>query len=438
MESGAMYPATLLAAAVSSPTWSLDSIYLIFLGSSFLHYLLGACSMYLLLRRSFGISFAVALFGALAYAFGGSFLGRFSHQPILYCLAWLPLAVGGAMRFANTEAFGSAVLVIVAVWVMGVSSHPQVFLYALAVVTATVVWFSLTQDRALRWVRLRRGTIVLACALGFLAPRILPLYELSRVTVRQPSFTIAGLFDSLSPLYYLTLLVPGLFGRHTIGYWGTDHPWGNWGSLLYIGVLPALCAGFCFFHERRRDWAFALAGAAAAVFLMLGKHWTVSAWVNQRLPLSDVLTGFQQVDDRVSLLLRAAGGARRASAARLPAACTHRPDGLGGGVGRRRITSTRGGPPAWMDKRARWCRRTSPSTRSRWGPVSSTSSSRIARVVCSPASGSRPPPGSWRSGWPGGMRGPVAPSGVDVSGHGDRFRTENTGTSWAARRRAAR
>jgi hypothetical protein len=296
LESGAMYPVTLLAAAITNPSWSLDTIYFVFLGLSFSHYLLGACSMHLLLRRSFGLGVIAALFGALCYAFGGSFLGRFSHQPVLFTLAWLPLAVGGAMQFVRTRALPQAALAIAAIWSMGVSSHPQLFLYGFAVVAATVAWFSLTEDPSLRWAKLRRGAIVLGLALGLLAPRILPWYEFSRVTVRPASFTtIANLFDSLSPLYYLTLLVPNLFGRHLIGYWGTDHPLGNWDSLLYVGVLPTLCAAFCIFHKPRRDWAFALTGVGAAFFLMLGKHWTVSAWVNQHLPLSTVLSSLSKL-----------------------------------------------------------------------------------------------------------------------------------------------
>ncbi len=296
LESGAMYPATLLAAAVIHPSWSLNSIYFVFLGLSFLHYVLGACSMYVLLRRYFGLCLVAASLGALCYAFGGSFLGRFSHQPVLYALAWLPLAVGGAMRFAKTDALSSAGLTIVVVWLIGVSSHPQVFLYAFVVVAAAVVWFSLTADWPARAAKLGRGLAVLVLALGLLAPRILPLYEFSRVTMRLAALTtITALFDSLSPLYYLTLLVPGLFGRHGIGYWGTDHPLGNWDSLLYLGVLPVLCACFAFFHERWRDWGFALAGAAVASFLMLGKHWALSAWVNQHLPLSQVLTGLSKL-----------------------------------------------------------------------------------------------------------------------------------------------
>src|SRR5262249_31306895 len=104
-----------------------------------------------------------------------------------------------------------------------------------------------------------------------------------------------NLFDSLSPLYYLTLVVPGLFGRHMRGFWGSDHPLGNWDSLLYVGLLPLVCACFACLHARRRDWKFALLGAASAVFLMLGKYWTASAWVNQHLPLSQVLTGLSKL-----------------------------------------------------------------------------------------------------------------------------------------------
>ncbi len=296
LESGAMYPVTRLAAAVAPPSWSLNAIHLGFLGLSGLHYVLGACAMFVLLRRYFGLCLVAAAVGALCYAFGGSFLGRFSHQPVLYTLAWLPLAVGGAMKFAKTGALSSAVLTIVVIWLMGVSSHPQVFLYAFLVAGATVIWFSLTQDRPARAAKLGRGVAVLALALGLLAPRLLPLYEFSRVAVRPAAFTtIAHLFDSLSPPYYLTLLAPGLFGRHGIGYWGTDHPLGNWDSLLYVGVLPVLCACFAFFHARRRDWAFALAGVVIASFLMLGKHWALSAWVNQHLPLSEALTGVSKL-----------------------------------------------------------------------------------------------------------------------------------------------
>jgi hypothetical protein len=296
LESGAMYPVTLLAAAVTNPRWSLDSIYSVFLGLSFLHYLLGALAMYVLLRRSFALGATSAMVGALSYAFGGSFLGRFSHQPVLYTLAWLPIAVGGAKTFTEGGTLRSGGLAVAAIWVMGACSHPQFFLYGFATVAAAVAWFSIAQDRALRVSALGRSVIVLALALGLLAPRVLPLIELARVTVRPIStYTIASLFDSLSPLYYLTLLAPGVFGRHMVGYWGSDHPLGNWGSLLYLGILPLLCACFAFVHERRHDWQFALLGTATTVLFMLGRHWTVSAWVNQHLPLSQALTDLSKL-----------------------------------------------------------------------------------------------------------------------------------------------
>src|SRR5262249_48936901 len=162
---------------------------------SFLHYLLGAFAMYWLLRRSFVLGPTAAMVGAISYAFGGSFLGRFSHQPVLFTLAWLPLAVGGAKAFVQAGTLRSGVLTVAAVWLMGVSSHPLFFLYGFGVVTATVVWFSLAQNRGLKWLALARGGIALALALGLLAPRILPLVELARVTERPASaYTIAHLF----------------------------------------------------------------------------------------------------------------------------------------------------------------------------------------------------------------------------------------------------
>src|SRR5262245_50419026 len=142
LESGTMYPVTLLAAAIISPTWSLNSVYLVFVALSFFHYLLGAGTMYVLLRWHFRLHVIAALFGALCYAFGGSFLGRFSHQPVLYTLAWLPLAVGSTMTFVRTDALRSAIIAISTIWLLGVSSHPHLFLYGFAVVAATVTWFS--------------------------------------------------------------------------------------------------------------------------------------------------------------------------------------------------------------------------------------------------------------------------------------------------------
>lgn len=296
LESGAMYPVTILAALVTSPGWSLDSVWFVFLSLSLLHYLLGACGMHLLLRRGFSLGATASMLGALCYAFGGSFVGRFSHQPVLFALAWLPFAVAGIKAFTDRATLPSGALAVVAIWMLGVSSHPQVFLYAGAVVAGAAVWFSMAQDHGFRLGALGRGSIALGLALGLLAPRLLPLVELSRVLVRPEStYTIANLFDSLSPLYYLTLVVPGIFGRHMVGSWGTDHPLGNWDSLLYVGLLPIVCACFACFHRRRRDWEFALLGAATAVFLMLGKYWTASAWVNQHLPLSQALTGLSKL-----------------------------------------------------------------------------------------------------------------------------------------------
>jgi hypothetical protein len=296
LESGALYPATLLAAALTGPGWSLDAIHRVLLGLTFLHYLLGALGMYALLRRAFALGATASIWGALCYAFGGSFVGRFSHQPVLFALAWLPLAVCGTMVFVRGGGLRSAALAVLALWLMGVAAHPHFFLYGFAVVAAAAVWFALTRERGCRASGLGRGATVLTLGLGLLAPRLLPLVELSRVTVRPaPAYTIASLFDSLSPLYFLTLLAPGIFGRHVVGYWGSDHPLGNWGSLLYIGILPLLCAGLAMLHRRRRDAAFALLGLGATWVLLPGRHWAVSSWINRNLPLADLLTDLSKV-----------------------------------------------------------------------------------------------------------------------------------------------
>src|SRR5262249_22223946 len=86
LESGALYPPVLVAAALARPSASLDAVYLVFLAVSLAHYLLGTGAMYWLARRQLGVGAVAAACGALCYGFGGSFVGRFAHQPVLFTL----------------------------------------------------------------------------------------------------------------------------------------------------------------------------------------------------------------------------------------------------------------------------------------------------------------------------------------------------------------
>jgi hypothetical protein len=115
--------------------------------------------------------------------------------------------------------------------------------------------------------------------------------ELSQNIVRTTvETTISNLYNSLHPLYYLTMIIPYLFGKHFIGYWGSDYPWGNWENFLYIGILPILFIPFVFKWKDKKLLIFFLSNLFIVFFLLLGKYNDLSSIINRILPLSDSLT----------------------------------------------------------------------------------------------------------------------------------------------------
>jgi hypothetical protein len=289
IETGVFYPPTMFVQLFFDAQKDLDRAYFFFLGSLLLHYLLASVAFYLLMTVGLRLRRFPALFGSLVFCCSGTFIGRFVHPLLLINLAWVPLAYLFFLLFLRHRqvlyALGAAAVLALIV----AAGHPQMVYYTFLVFGFTALVASLTA-RVDRPLILAFSAFIVIVAVLLVAQKVFLGVELANNIVRLgASESAENLFNSLHPLYYLTLFVPYLYGRHGVGYWGSEYHWGNWENFLYIGLLPILCLPFCLFWKNRRLLAFFGSGLGLSVLIALGRYSAVSAFLNRRLPFSSSL-----------------------------------------------------------------------------------------------------------------------------------------------------
>lgn len=289
IETGVFYPPTLLFQLFFDASRDLDRAYSFFFASLMLHYLLASLAFYLLMTVGLRVRRLPALFGSLVFCCSGSFVGRFVHPLLIVNLAWVPLAYLFFLLFLRDRrlihALGAAVVLALIV----AAGHPQMVYYTFLAfgVTALVAALAERVDGPLI---LAFSVFILIAGVLLVAQKVFLGVELAGNIVRAGAGESSeNLFNSLSPRYYLTLFVPYLYGRHGVGYWGSEYPWGNWENFLYIGLLPILCLPFCLFRRNRKELAIFGSGLAFSLLIAFGRYSEISAFVNRHLPFSQSL-----------------------------------------------------------------------------------------------------------------------------------------------------
>ncbi len=282
LQTAIFYPATLLYLIL--PTGNAVSWDII------LHTFLAAWFMYLLARRSVGLSHAGALAAGIAFAFSGFFAAQAGHVNQLTAAAWLPLLLliySSVTERPTPSRIAAGSLIAALVFLAG---HSQEAFMIFCVIAARYVWASAGATlRALdlglppgpdlprsAWLAARmvtaairvniRGLTVLALILGggalLAAIQLVPSIELASLSVRSGGMSYRQAVSfSLNPLQLVSSLLPG--------YW--QNPFSEYiGYVGVTGILLAIVGARDVWHNK--DRSFYLAVAAAGLVLSLGGY----------------------------------------------------------------------------------------------------------------------------------------------------------------------
>ncbi|HEY2798631.1 MAG TPA: hypothetical protein VGK26_12135 [Thermoanaerobaculia bacterium] len=289
LETGVFYPPTMFFQLLFDAKKDLDHAYYFFLASILLHYLLASLAFYLLATLGLRLRRFPALFGSLVFCCSGSFIGRFVHPLLLVNLAWVPLAYLFFLLFLRDGRVIHALAAAVVLALIVAAGHPQMVYYTFLVFGFTAMVAALTA-RVNRPLILAFSAFIVIVGVLLVAQKVFLGVELANNIVRLGALESSeNLFNSLHPLYYLTLLAPYLYGRHGVAYWGSQYHWGNWENFLYVGLLPILCLPFCVFWKNRRLLTIFGSGLALSVLISLGRFSALSALLNRSLPFSSSL-----------------------------------------------------------------------------------------------------------------------------------------------------
>jgi hypothetical protein len=223
------------------------------------HFYIAAFGMYALLRRR-QLSIRGALFGAIAFTFGGLLLSSINLLPILFCAVWLPWA----LLAVEARRFGA---LAVAMAMPMLAGEPVTIAQMCLIVIAFAAYR--------RWLVRAAGALVVAGLLS--AVQLLPALDHFRDSVRARGFSFAVVSTwSTPPEKLAELLIPGLMGplaQHARIYWGTAKY--GWLDPFYLSVyfgLIAIAFAIAGGILRLPGWWAAWGAMVFSVVLALGKH----------------------------------------------------------------------------------------------------------------------------------------------------------------------
>jgi hypothetical protein len=197
---------------------------------------------------------AVALFGAIAFMFGGAIITRLIHSSILYIIAWLPLLLmllEKGVREIKPRHTVAGGLILGAVMQAG---HAQVMFYAIIFMLTYAASF-IVQSKDKKIKRVIAASCFFAVAAGLCLVQYLPMFEMGGQTARIQYTIQDASVGSLQFVQLLTALMPKVFGAYTgsenvPAFWLEDafrHGYYNyWETGFYFGVSTLILAFFIF------------------------------------------------------------------------------------------------------------------------------------------------------------------------------------------------
>jgi hypothetical protein len=240
------------------------------------HVAFGAFGMYRFLR-SVGLSGLTAMFGAIAFGFGGLTASLVNLLPYLFILAWLPWAYMNARRWILDGDRRSLAWASLAFGMQILTAEPTTLVQVWLIAGLYVLHLS-GEKGGPGLVRLSgRLVSMFVLSVGVGAVQLLPAIDHVGDSVRSLRFPWETVVSWSTPPWRLVeLLVPSLFGR----------PWfagegGYWGSIFYAPrPLPFLFSIYCGlpvvvfaiagFLRGGRAARWVGAGCAAAFVLAIG------------------------------------------------------------------------------------------------------------------------------------------------------------------------
>ncbi|NOZ79689.1 MAG: YfhO family protein [Acidobacteria bacterium] len=249
-----------------------------------LHFLLGACGMYLLARRVGPGPWAAAV-GALAWSLGGISISLANHLGRFLAFAWMPwaiLAVELMVRGKRRNRWWLALTVILALqWLTG---GFEVILITSAM---AVGWAAVRRERtsgAPGWIQ---TVVAIVVAPLLAAVQVLPAAAMVLRSGRAGLQGSASILDwSVHPLRLVALLVPGFFGPVDVAevtgrYWGERLVDGGipYFLTLYLGISVIVLAMRGARSGDRKLARFLTAVAGLGIVLALGRYVPGVQWL---------------------------------------------------------------------------------------------------------------------------------------------------------------
>lgn len=263
MQTGALYPVTMLLGQMVEPTQ-------IWYWTVVVHGALLALFSFLWLDRGLGRTPNAAFTGTVIIALSSFFFLRMfaGHIAMVCSLPWLLAVLWRLERTLAAPSPRAVVALCLCVAMLIYSGYPLFLFYAGLIAAFRGVWLLTTgRGAAVRGLAAGAAGFVLGAAIG--APQLLPALELSSLAHRaQVAPTFATQF-SLPPEGLLTLFAPGALGDGaTTDYWGR---WIVWESSAFFGVVALVLAVLGAVVDRRRGLPWIIL-AVIAVLLALGRY----------------------------------------------------------------------------------------------------------------------------------------------------------------------
>ncbi|MDR2727844.1 MAG: YfhO family protein [Chitinispirillales bacterium] len=281
MHPGVLYPFNTVLALLPV---SDDALWRLFQACVALHFLIAGINMFIYMRYK-RRSDTAALFGAIAFMFGGFIITHTIHTMMVYILAWFPLVLLLYERSVREIRFKYAAAGGLILGISMMAGHPQLSFYEIILLCVTGAFF-LYRCGDMIVKRAAVMAVFFSVAAGLCLVQYLPTMEMSGLTPRA-DYTIADASESsLQFVQLITMLMPKIFGAYTGGsvgvpaFWLEDtfrHGYYNyWETCFYFGVSTLIFSLFWFRKvKNNRTVLFALTGILASFCIALGGNFFI-------------------------------------------------------------------------------------------------------------------------------------------------------------------
>ena len=215
-------------------TWAIPSLFLI-------TFLIGACSMYYLLR-TLKLDLISSSIGSLAFVFSAAMVLRVQHIAIEQALAIVPLAFAFLIKLLETKDLKNAIILSIVLSQILVT-FPQIFLYT----AILLLFFFLVYVFSSGNLNKKKITYLFIFSLFFSITissiQFLPTYELLKQSTRSNGVNLSITSNDF-PLQFknlATFIHPFILGKASNGTYNSPQ-WNQyglfWENTSYVGFLP--------------------------------------------------------------------------------------------------------------------------------------------------------------------------------------------------------